>query len=275
MNERNDDRSRQGAGDARPQDEERLDALARDLLADYNEPERELDEQRREALWHRIQAARAGEDNAEARGAAPRAGGRSPERSSGAPRPHRLRRAAPWFAAAAVLVLGIGIGRMLPDGSGPTTGPVAEGDGPALARSEGDGGETPRWSQDTAEALYRLAARDYLLRTETLLTEFRQAAAHPSPEMNAGPGNAGRGTLRWAGDLLLEARLLLDSPAAADEPRLAALLRELELILAEIVQMADDTGGREQRMIRESIDDRSLLLRLREEMPARKDSPRA
>ena len=157
-----------------------------------------------------------------------------------------------------MLVIGIGIGRLLPSDNASTTGSKV-----ASAPSE-----APRWSQETTEALYLLATRDYLDRTATLLTEFRQAALRPVPEMNSSPGD---GTVRWAGDLLLETRLLLDSPASEDA-RLRTLLSDLELILAEIVQLTEAASPQEREQLRRSLEERSVFLRLQQVIPAQNRS---
>lgn len=211
---------------------EHLDDRVRELARDYNEPDA-LGTDRRAALWQRI----------------------SPEAAvtkHRSPAPRRRR----WWAvmsvgAVAALLFGIAIGQRIPAG-------------PALLTETE---EAPRWSQDTAEALYQMVARDYLGRTETLLTEFRMAALRPSPESPVSLG-AGDPARAWAEDLLVETRLLLDSPAAKDL-RLQALLEELELVLAEIVQVGDDV---DRSTIREELDRRALLLRVREGIPAKDGS---
>lgn len=200
------------------------------LTADYNEPGA-FDATDRDALWDRIQTAR---------GNAP-----TDERVvRRAPRPATRRRNVlqTGVAVAAVLILGILIGRWT------TTTPD----------------QPPRVVENATErpagnAAHRLYARDYLLRTETLLTEFRTAAMSPTPEV-------GDTTLPWASGLLLETRLLLDSPIA-DEPELTRLLRDLELILAEIVQLTQSADERERREIRQSLEDRGVMLRLRNAVP--------
>ena len=65
-----------------------------------------------------------------------------------------------------------------------------------------------------------------------------------------------------AHDLLLTTRLLLDSPAS-DDPRLRALLEDLELVLAQVVRLQVDQGGTELELIRQALEQRDVLPRLR------------
>lgn len=220
-----------------------LDPRIRHLTADYNEPKREPDV---DALWNRVQHARAAHHHA------------TPRRS-----PSRRRTWLQFGAAiAAVLLLGIAIGRWSADT--PTENQIAlEDPGPTTTEGtiEQPMPRTVASRTDRSTTAHRLVARDYLLRTETLLTEFRLAAAQPMPE-------SGGVTGPWASDLLLETRLLLDSPVA-DPPELTRLLRDLELILAEIVQLADVADERERREIERSLEERGVMLRLRQAVPAK------
>lgn len=221
------------------------DDRIRELARDYNAPPRQLDAARREEIWDRIQR----------------------ERSTSSPRtarhidPRRRNRLQTVAAVAAVLLVGILIGRTTVDRPGDQVTTTGE----HLA-STGDPTTTgaPPASTNTTlpDATHRLATRDYLLRTETLLTEFRLAAASPTPE------SALPGTGPWASGLLLETRLLMDSPIG-ENPELQRLLRDLELILAEIVQLADAADERERQEIRRSLEERGVLLRLRRAVPAK------
>ncbi len=109
--------------------------------------------------------------------------------------------------------------------------------------------------EPAADLAYRLAAAQYLTRTETLLTGFRS-------ESRAGAPSAQFAT--QARDLLATTRLMLDSPAATDI-RLRALLEDLELVLAQIAQLpTSGTGEREEvQVITHALAQRSVLLRLR------------
>lgn len=76
---------------------------------------------------------------------------------------------------------------------------------------------------------------------------------------------AGRADDRFTGrahDLLLTTRLLLDSPAATD-PRIRTLLDDLELVLAQIVRLQSEQNRTELELIRQSLEQRDVLPRLR------------
>jgi hypothetical protein len=77
--------------------------------------------------------------------------------------------------------------------------------------------------------------------------------------------HAGRADDQFLGrahDLLLTTRLLLDSPAAAD-PRNRALFEDLELVLAQIVRLQTDESRADLDLIREALEQRDVLTRLR------------
>ncbi len=75
-------------------------------------------------------------------------------------------------------------------------------------------------------------------------------------------GRAGEPYLGRAHDLLLTTRLLLDSPAAAD-PRFRTLLEDLELVLAQVVRLQSVEGPDELDLIRQALEQRDVLPRLR------------
>jgi hypothetical protein len=105
---------------------------------------------------------------------------------------------------------------------------------------------------------YRLAAAEHLALTETLLTTV---------SADARAGRADSSITLWARDLLGTTRMLLDSPAARD-PKLARLLQDLELVLAEVAQLHPTRGGEELRAIDRAVRQRGVLSRLRATMPA-------
>ena len=150
----------------------------------------------------------------------------------------------PWLrwglGIAAVLALGIGIGRW----SMPETGT-----GPSVA-ARGD-------TAPHSVLAYRVAATQYLSRTEALLTGFRADGMDPQ-------------IVTSARELLETTRLMLDSPAAQD-PRLRALLEDLELVLAQIGETALLPGGRgveERKLITQGLEQRGVMPRLRTAIPA-------
>lgn len=166
-------------------------------------------------------------------------------------RVERARRPAPrrWVtwaaAAAALLAVGVGIGRV--------TRPDSPADGPSVA-SWGPPGAAPRVN----ETAYRVATVEHLGQSEAFLTLFRASV------QSAGQERLASVTAR---QLLATNRLLLDSPAAADR-RTRLLLEDLELVLAEIAQLAADARPDDRELIREGLDRGGVLSRLRTEVPA-------
>jgi hypothetical protein len=154
----------------------------------------------------------------------------------------------PWMrwalAVAAVLALGIGIGRWTvrqqPRGA-PIVTPLA-----AVTDS----------SRDLA---YQVVATQYLSRTEALLTSFR-ADARPQPL------DAARFAAQ-ARDLLTTTQLMLDSPAG-DDPRMRALLEDLELVLVQISQLGARGEAQETDLIRQGMNQSNVLPKLRSAIPA-------
>ena len=212
------------------QDEARLDELVRELAEDYNAPPRELDESRRAEMFSRIQDER--RRRAQQRTPAPR------------PRSRRLQ----WVAMAAVLLIGIAIGRWEP------TPETVGSDSTNVANVD----QSPTADRPN---LYRFATRDYLERTENLLVMLQRTAYSPEANTPFGTQTA-EPTVGWANALLRETRRLQDSPATTDDPQLLQLLEDLELLLAQIVQAAnrsDDADG-------SPITDPAVLQRLRNEL---------
>ena len=60
----------------------------------------------------------------------------------------------------------------------------------------------------------------------------------------------------------MSTRLLLDSPAAED-PQMAALFKDLELVLVQIAAMSTTLPDGELELIQESIRQNDVLLRVR------------
>lgn len=144
----------------------------------------------------------------------------------------RLRRWTPWaigLAAAATLAVGFGLGRLI---SAPE--PAA-----ATLATESRSPSVP----------VRLAAAEHMSDAEALLTLFR--SSQETTDRAA--------TADWAKELLATTRMLLDSRVAED-PELAALLADLELVL---VQIANAGGEEDRELIEEGIQQQHLLAKLR------------
>jgi hypothetical protein len=152
---------------------------------------------------------------------------------------------APWLAAAATLLLGIGIGHYLPFGrrnSAPSsassasiasTAPIAT-DTSAMADAYRD--QTSRYLGQTAALLISLPAKSGTTRTDAVF--------------------AGK-----AADLLVTTRLLMDSPAASD-PKLRALLDDLELVLVQIARLRGERNKSDLDLIHQTVEQGDVLSRL-------------
>jgi hypothetical protein len=190
-----------------------LDQRIREAARAYNAPP----ETPREEMWARIQAGR--------------------QRVPAAPRvlPFR-RRWAPWAAAAAaILALGIGIGRV------------------------SVGTESSAWDGPSANATtYRMAAQEHLSQSEAFLTLFRTSLEERTDHRLASAS---------ARQLLATNRLLLDSPAAVD-PATRLLLEDLELVLAEIAQLSPRSREQDLQLIRDGIERGDMMPRLRTAVPS-------
>jgi hypothetical protein len=197
-------------------DDDELEPTLRDAARAYHQPP----EPPREAMWQAIQAER---------------------RVERARRP-AMRRWTPWaMAAAAILALGVGIGRW----SAPVT-PAGTVTATTVA--------TPRVN----ETAYRLATLEHLGQSETFLTLFRTSLPQ---------GHQERLASATARQLLATNRLLLDSPAGQDR-KTRVLLEDLELVLAEIAQLSPEATAGDRELIREGMERGGVLSRLRTVVPA-------
>lgn len=154
-------------------------------------------------------------------------------------RPRRWH-AQPWLRAAALLVVGVGIGRVSVSSSNtavtPRTEPVAEA--PALLIDA---------------ALDVPGAERYLGQTVALLAS-----------LNADARSTFGDTLMTAraSRLLSTTRFLLDSPTASD-PNVRALLEDLELVLVQIVQIPASKSASDVELIHQAMQQRDVMPRLR------------
>ena len=201
--------------------DDQLDQRIRGAARDYNRPP----ETPREEMWARIQAGRrAAEQPAEG----------TPGQRVTRVLPFR-RRWVPWAAAAAaILAVGIGIGRV-------SVTP-----------------ESSVWKGPSANATtYRLAAQEHLSQSEAFLTLFRTSLEN-LPDHRLASASARQ--------LLATNRLLLDSPAAV-EPATRLLLEDLELVLAEIAQLSPRSRGQDLQLIRDGMERGNVMPRLRTAVP--------
>ncbi|MBC7895664.1 MAG: hypothetical protein H7066_09630 [Cytophagaceae bacterium] len=107
-------------------------------------------------------------------------------------------------------------------------------------------------------ALYAKAAEQHLGRADALLTSVRSSGT---------TGTTDPSLQLWARELLSDTRLLLDSPAASDAAR-QRLLQDLELTLAQIVQLSAASTPDDQRMVERSLQRGELLTRIRTAVPS-------
>jgi hypothetical protein len=144
---------------------------------------------------------------------------------------------------AALLVLGIGIGRF--------TAPGVDADTPraGVAAAPAAGSADP----SAAGSAYQLAAERHLEQSELYLTLFRTSAR---------TGRTGDIGIETARELLMSNRLLLDSPASED-PRVRRLLEDLELVLAQIAQLPAASRDADADYITDGMEAGSVLPRLR------------
>lgn len=207
-----------------------FDGPGRDFAARLRSAlEVEAPEVPREAMWEEIQRARGA-----ARTAAPlvpRTGRRPP-----------FRRPFGWgLVAAAVLALALGVTHLAPRAETGASDPEPRGEG-----------VVPGLPSAPLSGAYARTAADHFREAETLLALFRTEGSDGSAE-----------TERWARTLLGTTRLLMDSPAGAD-PRTAETLADLELVLAQLALVGPETVASERRWIEESLQDRQLMMKLRD-----------
>jgi hypothetical protein len=202
-------------------DEKRFDEVLRDLPRSFNPPAQPpLDD-----MWAVIEDAHF---NAPA----------------SVPSPRGMTWRSPWLAAAAALVIGIGIGRYTP-----SSAKIADNSPPVpMTASAGQS------ASDTSAVVdaYRDQTSHYLGQAAALLISL--------PAKDAG----GRTDAAFAGkasELLVTTRLLMDSPAAQD-PKLRSLLEDLELVLVQIARLRGERSRGDLDLIHQAVDQGDVLSRL-------------
>ena len=203
-------------------DENRFDEVIRDLPQNFKTPsEPPLDE-----MWKVIEDAHFN----------------SPASTR---RPGGMSSRAPWLAAAAALVIGIGIGHYVPLGKTQQSGNGAFS--VASTQRLAAGADTSA----IADA-YRDQTSNYLGQAAALLISL--------PAQNAS-GKADAAFAGKAADLLVTTRLLMDSPAAQD-PKLRALLEDLELVLVQIARLRGERNKGDLDLIHQAVEQGDVLSRL-------------
>jgi hypothetical protein len=271
-------------------DNDKLDEILRTAAQDYNRPPATVP---RDEMWAAIEKAQA------ERAVRPL--------HIVASTPHRSIRRYSWLgvAAAAVLLIGTGVGigrwstvsipasapsvapqkvatteRAAAPSVAPTSEPVVRGESavrsgsalrnqsavrsesvvrsPQLRSREPVGSYSSPPAGYRAEVPYQVATIRHLANAEALLTAFRTDSrdAKMDAQLSA-----------WARDLLSNTRLLLDSHVA-DDPQRARLLGDLELVLAEIVQLSPGASAQDRGLIEGTIRNGQVMTRLRSAIPA-------
>ena len=146
----------------------------------------------------------------------------------------------PWLAAATLLV-GIGIGTLIPrlNNSAATTPPIAQ---------------APTRDVSAVADAYRDQTHQYLGQAAALLISL------PAKDANAKSDST---FSNKAADLLVTTRLLIDSPAASQDPKLRSLLEDLELVLVQIARLRDERSSRRDLdLIHQAVEQGDVLSRL-------------
>ena len=151
---------------------------------------------------------------------------------------------APWLAAAAALVLGIGLGRYLPRGANPSE-PAPS----AVAANS----TTPTPDTSAVADAYRDQTNRYLGQAAALLISL--------PARDAS-GKTDATFATKATDLLVTTRLLIDSPAATQDPKLHSLLEDLELVLVQIARLHTEKNKGDLDLIHQAVEQGDVLSRL-------------
>ena len=145
----------------------------------------------------------------------------------------------PWLRMAAVLVLGVAIGRGSMLFQTAALAPVPQ--------------NTRVSAQESADS-YQLTTDRYLGQTVALLVQLPKQLKS---------GHTDIAFLARANQSLATLRLLMDSPAASN-PRLRALFEDLELVLVQVVQMPKGGSAADANLIRQAMQQRDVMPRLRD-----------
>jgi hypothetical protein len=147
-------------------------------------------------------------------------------------------------AIAASLVIGVALGRA---STRPDRGPMVATDTMAV-------GKTPASAAaQNAASPYQRATEEFLGSTALLLAALpRNGSAERTSALLP----------EQATQLLTTTRLLLDSPVGTN-PRMKALLQDLELVLAQVARLQPRRENAELTLISQTLEDRDLVPRIR------------
>ncbi|HEV8598220.1 MAG TPA: hypothetical protein VGQ69_02560 [Gemmatimonadales bacterium] len=209
--------------------EDRLDALLRDAAQQYNAPPATP----KAEIWERIAAVR-------------RYGGAAARQEGSGVLPLRRSARLPfWIGIAALLALGVAIGRLSVPRNAAIPTPA-----PTLSATPGTAPE----GTERAQVAAQLVTAQHLGQVETFLTEFdTRQAAQDFPAQ--------------AKDLLSTTRLLLDSKRLTDAGT-RKLLEDLELVLIQIATLNPKDRSEELDFIADGLAQSHLRSRLRNAIPA-------
>ena len=166
--------------------------------------------------------------------------------------PVTARRGGPgWYlvaaAMAASLVLGVAMGRASNHVNGAATVAAANQAGSASATNSG----TP--AEQAAAAPYERSTEEFLGSTALLLAALpRNGSGDQTPTLLP----------EQAAELLTTTRLLLDSPVG-ENPRMKALLQDLELVLAQVARLQPRREKVTLTLISQTLEERELVPRIR------------
>lgn len=157
-------------------------------------------------------------------------------------------RRAPWYSnswirVAAALLLGVGLGRVTLSPATATQQTVLQ-----TAVVSGETG-----ANDALTALNAPEANRYLGETVALLASLqvdRRGAVND------------KALVSGAAELLNTTRFLLDAPTTSD-PSVRGLLEDLELVLAQIVQLPKGRSANDVELIHQAMEQRDVMPRLR------------
>jgi hypothetical protein len=149
------------------------------------------------------------------------------------------------MAAAASLIIGVGLGRLSRESG------IGNRESGVVATAVESRVPSPE-SRQNAPVVATTTA--YLGETAALLAALHDEARN---------GRADKQFITQAGELLTTTRLLLDSPAASN-PELRTLLEDLELVLAQIARLPARRGDKtEIDIITKALEQRDVVPRLR------------